>query len=66
MTEMFIIINYRHDSELKSPSKMKLLCLDENRSWFLPISARLFAIKVLFEFYEQHNNYFFFLIFNST
>ena len=38
-----------HGSELKSPSKMKLSYLDENRSQYLPITARCFVIKVLLD-----------------
>ena len=38
-----------HGSELKSPSKMKLSYLDENRSQFLPITTRCFVIKVLLD-----------------
>ena len=53
-------------SELRSPRKMKLSYFDESRSRFPPILSTCLLTRFLFGLYEQHNNDFLFLIFNST
>ena len=51
---------------IKISYKNEIIVFGKSRSRFLPVSARCFIIRFLSGLHEQHNNDFFFLIFNST